>query len=108
MEVNGLVDILPDGQRRLGKLVKYERTPIEIGREIPAPGKDNALLLANGHGKATNGADGTPTNGELHRHDDAVLPAKRVGPLEGLMILDFGAYMAVPSPIASSRISARA
>jgi crotonobetainyl-CoA:carnitine CoA-transferase CaiB-like acyl-CoA transferase len=96
MEVNGLVDILPDGQRRLGKLVKYERTPIEIGREIPAPDDQNTLLLANVNGKATNGAGETPGNGEPGPHSDAKLPAKRVGPLDGILILDFGTYMAGP------------
>jgi crotonobetainyl-CoA:carnitine CoA-transferase CaiB-like acyl-CoA transferase len=94
MEANGLVDILPDGQRRLGKLVKYERTPIEIGREIPAPGDHNALLLANGNGKATNGDGVTTANGEPPRH--TTLPAKRIGPLDGIVILDFGTYMAGP------------
>jgi crotonobetainyl-CoA:carnitine CoA-transferase CaiB-like acyl-CoA transferase len=96
MEVNGLVDIAPDGQRMLGKLVKYERTPIEIGREIPAPGEHNALLLANGNGKATNGAGVTPGDGEPHPHGGAMPPAKRIGPLDGIVILDFGTYMAGP------------
>src|SRR5260370_19871842 len=89
-----LVDIAPDGQRMLGKLVKYERTPIEIRREITAPGEHNALLLADGNGKATNG--GTPGNGEPHRHNGAMPSAKRIGPLDGILVLDFGAYMAGP------------
>src|SRR5215831_13027258 len=47
MEINGLVDILPDGQRRLGKLAKFSRTPIELQREIPEPGKHNREILEN-------------------------------------------------------------
>jgi crotonobetainyl-CoA:carnitine CoA-transferase CaiB-like acyl-CoA transferase len=38
MEANGLVDVLSDGERRLGKLAKYSRTPIELRRDVPAPG----------------------------------------------------------------------
>ncbi len=96
MEANGLVDIAPDGQRMLGKLVKYERTPIEIRREITAPGEHKALLLVNGNGKATNGGGVTPGNGEPHRHSGAMPSAMRIGPLDGILVLDFGAYMAGP------------
>jgi crotonobetainyl-CoA:carnitine CoA-transferase CaiB-like acyl-CoA transferase len=96
MEVNGLVDIAPDGQRMLGKVVKYERTPIEIDRVIPAPGEHNALLLADGNGKARNGAGVTSPKGEPHRLSGALPPAKRIGPLDGILVLDFGAYMAGP------------
>ena len=45
MEANGLVDILPDGQRQLGKLAKYSRTPIELRRGVPAPGEHNREIL---------------------------------------------------------------
>ena len=96
MEVNGLVDVAPDGQRMLGKLVKYERTPIEIRRAIPATGEHNTLLLADGNGNATNGVGVTPDNGEPHPHSGAMPPAKRIGPLDGILVLDFGAYMAGP------------
>src|SRR6266851_4786535 len=56
MEDNGLIDILPDGQRQLGKLAKFGRTPIELRREVPAPGENDPLLPsvereANGAGR---------------------------------------------------------
>jgi crotonobetainyl-CoA:carnitine CoA-transferase CaiB-like acyl-CoA transferase len=146
MEANGLVDILPDGQRQLGKLAKYRRTPIEVRREIPAPGEHNAMLLANGsrtNGSVGNGGDitnldltrshssspparpsqstepalrrateprpgGQPAealsvvegdewgNGEGSDRIDSVASNKRIGPLDGMLVLDFGAYMAGP------------
>ncbi|MBV8361964.1 MAG: CoA transferase [Deltaproteobacteria bacterium] len=109
MEMNGLVDILPDGQRQLGKLAKYSRTPIELRREIPAPGEYNAVLLANGprtNGSLRNGDDGTNLDlapsvagkgeGEGSDRIDSIALDKRIGPLDGMLVLDFGAYMAGP------------
>ncbi len=105
MEANGLVDILPDGQRRLGKLAKYSRTPIELRHEVPAPGEHNAVLLANrGHmdGSARTGggasnrkqvANPATQDGRL----ESLYPSgRRIGPLDGMLVLDFGAYMAGP------------
>jgi crotonobetainyl-CoA:carnitine CoA-transferase CaiB-like acyl-CoA transferase len=89
MEKNGLVDIDQQGNRQLGKLAKYSRTPLEINRGIPSPGQDNPSLLkpqgshANG-GKKTNDVAPGERNG------------KRIGPLDGILVLDFGAYMAGP------------
>lgn len=89
MEENGLVDIAPDGRRQLGKLAKFSRTPIEIRREIPAPGEHNAPLLGNRDGVRANGAR-VPSSA-----NGAARP-ERVGPLDGVLVLDFGAYMAGP------------
>jgi crotonobetainyl-CoA:carnitine CoA-transferase CaiB-like acyl-CoA transferase len=89
MERNGLVDIAPDGQRMLGRLAKYSRTAIAPRRALPAPGQDNALLAAQS-GKMPNGA--LRSNGAAATQGDR----KRVGPLDGILVLDFGAYMAGP------------
>ena len=87
MEKNGLVEIAPDGRRMLGKLAKYSRTPIQLRCEMPAPGEHNLLLQAG----ARTGCNGTtPANGAANA------AARRVGPLDGLLVLDFGAYMAGP------------
>jgi crotonobetainyl-CoA:carnitine CoA-transferase CaiB-like acyl-CoA transferase len=95
MEENGLVDILPDGQRQLGRLAKFSRSPIEIRREIPAPGEHNAILLGNRGGDHANAARNGGANA-----DGAVSGAQRasnrVGPLDDVLVLDFGAYMAGP------------
>ncbi|HXD91545.1 MAG TPA: CoA transferase, partial [Candidatus Binataceae bacterium] len=89
MERNGLVDIAPDGQRMLGRLAKYSRTVIAPQRATPAPGQDNALLAAQ-HRK--------PPIGAAAGNGAAVAPGdrNRVGPLDGILVLDFGAYMAGP------------
>jgi crotonobetainyl-CoA:carnitine CoA-transferase CaiB-like acyl-CoA transferase len=92
IEDNGLVDIAPDGQRQLGKLVKYARTPITVSRDIPLPGQHNAILLAQGSGHTQNG--GQLGNGELSPPPAA--NARRVGPLDGVLVLDFGIFMAGP------------
>jgi crotonobetainyl-CoA:carnitine CoA-transferase CaiB-like acyl-CoA transferase len=84
MELNGLVDVLPDGERRLGKVAKFACTPMEVGRAIPAPGQDNST---------------PPRNAAEHAKPSAKAPstdARRVGPLDGFTVLDFGAYMAGP------------
>jgi crotonobetainyl-CoA:carnitine CoA-transferase CaiB-like acyl-CoA transferase len=89
MEKNGLVDIAPDGQRSLGRLAKYSRTAITPRRAIPAPGQNNAILAEQGV-RAPNRAAIS---------NDAATPQtdrKRVGPLDGILVLDFGAYMAGP------------
>jgi crotonobetainyl-CoA:carnitine CoA-transferase CaiB-like acyl-CoA transferase len=105
MEDNGLIDILPDGQRQLGKLAKFGRTPIELRREVPAPGENDPLLPsvereANGAGRDDRAVE------QWHQAEIAPLPddrleslsyaGKRIGPLDGMLVLDFGAYMAGP------------
>jgi crotonobetainyl-CoA:carnitine CoA-transferase CaiB-like acyl-CoA transferase len=97
MEANGLVDVAPDGVRSLGRLAKFSRTPITLRREVPIPGEDNAMLLTD-HASAprmaiANGisANRPPTNGAA-----IVAASPRVGPLDGILVLDFGAYMAGP------------
>jgi crotonobetainyl-CoA:carnitine CoA-transferase CaiB-like acyl-CoA transferase len=87
MEKNGLVDIAPDGQRMLGKLAKYSRTTLEIRREIPTPGQHNALLQASG---------GQNVNGQARVNGAGSRSTRRIGPLDGILVLDFGAYMAGP------------
>lgn len=89
MEKNGLVDVARDGKRQLGKLAKYSRTPLELRRAIPNPGQDNGSLL-KGQNPSING--GASANGGAKHHTTA----KRIGPLDGILVLDFGAYMAGP------------
>ena len=76
MEINGMVDILPDGERRLGKVGKFARTPMEVGREIPAPGQHNSILLVGGTDSQkrvsasshnSTGAAAAPNRGETRR-----------------------------------------
>jgi crotonobetainyl-CoA:carnitine CoA-transferase CaiB-like acyl-CoA transferase len=93
MERNGLVEILPDGQRQLGKLAKYERTPIELRHEPPTIAKHNGVLLKAGSNSHTVDRIRIDGKGEILRPAPA---AMRVGPLDGLLVLDFGAYMAGP------------
>ncbi len=92
MEVNGLVDVLPDGERRLGKVAKFASTPMAVGRDIPAPGQHNSALTRSTDGRTGDrayrpggAAVSTPSTG-----------ARRVGPLHGITVLDFGFYMAGP------------
>ena len=93
MEDNGLVDILPDGRRQLG-LAKFSRTPLEIRRQIPAIGEHNSVLLG---GSAQPRANGSHPNGDARIDRSHVTQtARRVGPLDGITVLDFGAYMAGP------------
>ena len=96
MAANGLVDIFPDGQRQLGKLAKYSRTPIELRREIPSPGEHNREILGDRIEKPKKDEETSSPNsrGGLVSHSSP--SASRVGPLDGLLVLDFGAYMAGP------------
>jgi crotonobetainyl-CoA:carnitine CoA-transferase CaiB-like acyl-CoA transferase len=103
MEENGLVDILPDGRRQLGKLAKYSRTPIELRRELPVPGQHNPVLLqsqeldgsgANGDGTIARHLDAGGAPSTMRARDGQ--SAMRIGPLDGMLVLDFGAYMAGP------------
>jgi crotonobetainyl-CoA:carnitine CoA-transferase CaiB-like acyl-CoA transferase len=104
MEVNGLVDVLPDGQRRLGKLAKYSRTPIELQRQIPAPGEHNYELLEvnsqkpDGQSKLDESRfnSKSKTGPQGRRLETPSCSDKRVGPMDGMLVLDFGAYMAGP------------
>jgi crotonobetainyl-CoA:carnitine CoA-transferase CaiB-like acyl-CoA transferase len=102
MEANGLVDILPDGQRQLGKLAKYSRTPIELRREIPAPGQHNREILENSSEKQESQKDVSELDGtgSLTSRNDRLeslsYSERPVGPLDGMLVLDFGAYMAGP------------
>jgi len=94
MEVNGLVDVLPDGERRLGKVAKFARTPMDVGREVPTAGQDNSLLLRDTDlvGRASLPAiePGNTTAAAWATN------LGRVGPLDGITVLDFGFYMAGP------------
>jgi crotonobetainyl-CoA:carnitine CoA-transferase CaiB-like acyl-CoA transferase len=94
MEANGLVDILPDGQRRLGQLAKYSRTPTEPQREIPAPGQHNGDRLGDRTERQEKGKSALDGGRPLVSQSSS-LPS-RVGPLDGTLVLDFGAYMAGP------------
>ncbi|HJU09550.1 MAG TPA: CoA transferase, partial [Candidatus Binataceae bacterium] len=108
MKANGLVDILPDGQRRLGKLAKYSRTPMEVGREIPAPGQHNSEILKNGNQPRNYARRHRELKEDPHDSQPALSnppnphglaehqSSDRIGPLDGMLVLDFGAYMAGP------------
>ena len=89
MEKNGLVAIASDGSRSLGRLAKYSRSTIALRREIPLVGQDNASLF---------GGRSAGRNGAKISHGPAASAASssRIGPLDGLLVLDFGAYMAGP------------
>jgi crotonobetainyl-CoA:carnitine CoA-transferase CaiB-like acyl-CoA transferase len=94
MEDNELVDIFPDGRRQLGRLAKFSRTPIEIRREVPAVGEHNSILLG---GVAKPRTNGSRRNGDAEiDRARSVQTGKRIGPLDGIVVLDFGAYMAGP------------
>src|SRR5713101_8360608 len=96
MEANGLVDILPDGQRQLGKLAKYGRTPIELHREIPAPGQHNGEILRRRSEKREKEKELFRLNGGGSLVSQFSSLVSRIGPLDGMLVLDFGAYMAGP------------
>ena len=96
MEANGLVDILPDGQRQLGKLAKFSRTPIELRREIPAPGGHNGEILGGISEKREKRRELSGLNGEGSSVAQSSSLVSRIGPLDGMLVLDFGAYMAGP------------
>jgi crotonobetainyl-CoA:carnitine CoA-transferase CaiB-like acyl-CoA transferase len=88
MEKNGLADIAPDGTRMLGRLAKYSRSAMKLRREVPTVGQHNETLLT-GRSAAANGArvgNGAPV----------AATSTRIGPLDGILVLDFGAYMAGP------------
>ncbi|HLW70654.1 MAG TPA: CoA transferase [Candidatus Binataceae bacterium] len=93
MEANGLVDIAADGARMLGRLAKYSRSTIELRREAPSCGQDNATLLTD-RGAAANGAKPAIVSSVARKIATADSPA--IGPLDGILVLDFGAYMAGP------------
>ena len=85
MLANGLVDVFPDGGRRFGVPVKFGRTPIRAGRALPRVGEHDALLQ------------------ESPGPIEAIAPPKpapngggRVGPLDGVLVIDLGFFMAGP------------
>jgi crotonobetainyl-CoA:carnitine CoA-transferase CaiB-like acyl-CoA transferase len=98
MEANGLVDIAANGTRSLGRIAKFSRTPITIRPAVPAPGQDNAALLgATSTVRSRAASDGSGANHLATNGTGAVTNgSSRVGPLEGILVLDFGAYMAGP------------
>ena len=91
MEVNGMVDVLPDGERRLGKVAKFARTPMEANREIPASGQHNSILL-----RSANHAGNNANSDAASTAHSTASEVRRVGPLHGITVLDFGFYMAGP------------
>ena len=89
MEINGMVDLLPGGERRLGRVAKFARTPMAVGRAIPVAGQHNSILAGGPDSQGGNTQNGA----------GAAAPAagtRRIGPLEGITVLDFGFYMAGP------------
>ena len=96
-EANQMVDVAPGGSRQLGKVAKFARTPIEVRRAIPEPGGDSGALLR----------DSVPLKWQPVK---AVAPANvdRVGPLDGVDVIDFGGWIAGPfSPRILADLGAR-
>jgi crotonobetainyl-CoA:carnitine CoA-transferase CaiB-like acyl-CoA transferase len=96
VERNGLVDVAPDGQRQLGKLVKYSRTPIDFSREVPCVGQHNQILLGGQSGLKHDGDGRDREKSSDGSRNDASRAGSQIGPLRNVLVLDFGAYMAGP------------
>ena len=99
MAANGLVDHTPEGRRQLGLVARFSRTPGEIRRGVPAPGEHSSELF-------------TQKEPAGRRHSGKKSPnstaTERVGPLDGLLVLDFGSFMAGPfSPRLMADLGAR-
>lgn len=77
---NGLVQTLPDGRKRFGRMAKFQRTPMTIAERSPHTGEDNHLL----------------TEPAVTRPVPPVSTEPRARPLEGLTVLDLGAFIAGP------------
>ena len=82
---NGQIDIPPDGDRRVGKIAKFDRTLLEVARDVPAAGRDNAALLRPDAKTVVDGILGAPRASQ-----------ERIGPLDGILVIDFGMYAAGP------------
>ena len=81
--INGLVDIRPDGRRQFGKLGKFARTKMEVGAASPTPGQHTTEVLRTARPLAA-------------RRRKAIASRSRVGPLDGVLVLDFGFFLAGP------------
>ena len=85
--LNEQIDVDDAGDRRLGRIAKYTRTPLEVPRGAPEAGADNAALVA----------------GDVKSVVDRILAdapeaprRERIGPLDGILVLDFGVFAAGP------------
>jgi crotonobetainyl-CoA:carnitine CoA-transferase CaiB-like acyl-CoA transferase len=97
IEANGMVDVAPDGTRQLGKVGKFSRTPMVVGRGVPKPGEHSADILGN-----AKPLQWKPTKPVRPVSTD------RIGPLDGVTVLDFGFFLAGPfSPRVLADLGAR-
>ncbi len=87
--LNGQIDIDESGDRRLGKIAKYDRTPLEVPRHVPAAGEDNALLAVDAKAIVDRLLGDAPSRPDEPGRD-------RIGPLDGVLVLDFGIFAAGP------------
>jgi crotonobetainyl-CoA:carnitine CoA-transferase CaiB-like acyl-CoA transferase len=88
MKANGIAVATADGRRQFGLAAKFSRTPGSVASEFPAPGQHSAeLLKEQGQKKAAAAAPkaGASVNGRSPK-----------GPLDGLLVLDFGNFLAAP------------
>lgn len=84
---NEQIDIDESGDRRLGKNAKFTRTPVQVHRHVPAVGQDNARLLAEGARAAVDRLLADPPEAPGR---------ERIGPLDGILVIDFGVFAAGP------------
>ena len=87
MAANGLAEHTPEGRQQLGVVAKFSRTPGKIGIGVPAPGEHSTELLAQEEPKVDRNPQG---------QSSSPTATERVGPLDGVLVLDFGAFMAGP------------
>ena len=87
MAANGLAEHTPEGRQQLGLVAKFSRTPGKIGIGVPAPGEHSTELLAQEEPKVDRNPQG---------QSSSPTATERVGPLDGVLVLDFGAFMAGP------------
>ena len=96
LRLNEQIDISPDGIRQMGKVARFSRTQIEIDRRTPKAGEHTAAL------------HGTPAPGSNGHHQNGAAATKKVGPLDGVLVLDFGFFIAGPfSPRMMADLGAR-
>ncbi|MGE3856456.1 MAG: CoA transferase [Dehalococcoidia bacterium] len=88
---NEQIDIPEDGaeagDRRLGRIAKFQRTPLQVRRGAPEAGEDTEALLRADAKSVVDRLLGTPP--EAPGRD-------RIGPLDGILVIDFGVFAAGP------------
>jgi crotonobetainyl-CoA:carnitine CoA-transferase CaiB-like acyl-CoA transferase len=89
MAANGIAHQGIRDRLQFGLAAKFERTPGEVHHEIPTPGQHTERLLSEPARKETGSA---ASKAELHPNGGS----SGEGPLEGLLVLDTGAFLAGP------------